>query len=145
MKLYAILTLMFLLMFTPLTFASNEVIAKAHRATHEIEMSTILDDTACSATAIGPYALLTASHCEEPNENITVDGDTPAKIVGIMRDGNDHSIYFLLMEKSFAAWAQVADALPETGEAVFVFGNPGQMTDVYRQGYVSKIKTSQHG
>lgn len=116
----------------------NPAIAKAHKTTHKTYGSTIGSGGSCSATAVGSYALLTASHCELPTDNIVVDGD-PRKILRILRDGNDHTIY-LLDGKAFTDVASIGySAALEVGDAVFIFGNPGDLSDVYRSGTVARF------
>jgi hypothetical protein len=124
------------------TFAKNEIVERAHRTTHVIQMVDVLgaEPMKCSATAIGPHALLTASHCELPTDDIAVDGQ-PATIFGILRDGADHSIYYV--DSTFPQWATFADELPSIADRVFLFGNPGSDEDIYREGYVAAIKTGE--
>jgi hypothetical protein len=114
----------------------NPAISKAHKTAHQTHSSTALGGGSCSATAVGAYALLTASHCELPMDTIVVDGD-PRTILRILRDGNDHTIY-LLDGNAFTDVATIGDsAALEAGDAVFIFGNPGELSDVYRRGTVA--------
>ena len=98
-------TVILLLTFAPVLSCAtkhNPIVAQAHKTTHHIEMETILGGGSCSATSIGPHALLTASHCEAPSDVIAVD-DVKQIIVRVIRDGRDHSIY-LLDGPAFAAY-----------------------------------------
>ena len=64
----AALVLALLILVSPSTAAQvPTVMQDAHRTTHVISTRTILGGNRCSGTAIGPHALLTASHCEQPN------------------------------------------------------------------------------
>jgi hypothetical protein len=137
MKVLAV-ALMFLLTLVPQsTFAHDKVVLKAHQTTHVIVESTILHDGKCSATAVGPHALLTASHCEMPTDTIEIDGED-TDILGLLRDGNDHTIYFVKHE--FKEWATFSKEKPQMGDPVFIVGNPGKAEDFLRKGYVSKVE-----
>jgi hypothetical protein len=107
---------------------------------HQIDMETVLSRASCSATAIGPFALLTASHCEMASSLIKVDGHR-AKIVGTpIRDAYDHSIYLLQMEEPFAQYAEVRTlGTPNLGETAILIGNPGPLHAFYRSGQFAGI------
>jgi len=113
-------------------------VAHAHLCTHVIVERDALNvgPIKCSSTAVGPHALLTASHCELPVDELFVDGKQ-SDILGRTRDGGDHTILFL--SATFKDWATFADALPDVSDHVFIFGNPGRDNDMYREGYVSNI------
>lgn len=56
------------------------IIEKAHKTTFKIEQSGVVTgDSSCSATAIGPHALLTDSHCEQPSDTLYVLDHFPTK------------------------------------------------------------------
>jgi hypothetical protein len=112
------------------------IVQTAHRTTHHLTMSTIVKrNGGCSGTAIAPHALLTASHCEAPNDLLEIDGKV-AEIQGLSRDNFDHTI--LLVTTTFVNYADLASAPPKVGDDIFLFGNPGSLEDMYRRGYVSK-------
>lgn len=130
-----------LLLFSSLAGAAqrNPAVAKAHKTTHRTQNSTILNSGFCSATAIGPHALLTASHCELPTSALVLDGE-PRTILETLRDGEDHTIY-LLDGKEFSDVAALGNSLQlEAGDAVFIFGNPGEFSDMYRSGTVAQAQ-----
>ena len=115
----------------------NLIVASAHKTTHEIISEPFVGGgSQCSATAIGPHALLTASHCEEPVESLSVDGKT-AKILSLSRDGFDHTIYWL--DITFTDYAKFSAEESQVGDDIFIFGNPGSNSDLFRKGYVSNI------
>jgi hypothetical protein len=110
--------------------------ATAHRTTHQIFEATIVEGKrACSATAIAPHSLLTASHCEMPTSAIEVDGSI-MEVQGVIRDGYDHTIYEV--SGTFKNYAEFSSARITVGDDVFLFGNPGELNDVLRKGYVAK-------
>jgi hypothetical protein len=115
---------------------SASVIAKAHKTTYHIAQATISQAAMCSATAIGPHALLTASHCEQPTDELLIQGvDDPVTIVGKIRDGKDHTIY-LLSGITFSDYAIIDQTTKlQQGDGVFIFGNPGDWSDILRKGY----------
>jgi len=106
--------------------------------THRIFMRTITGRGHCSATAIGPYALLIASHCEEPTDKIRVDMQW-ATIHHLVRDDFDHTILYLSDTDPFDQWARVKVIVPEQGSFVAMAGNPGMGVNLYRSGTFSGI------
>ena len=136
-----------LLLFVP-AFGASPAINKAHNASYHIAQETATGSGAdCSATAIGPQALLTASHCEMPTDEIAVVGEGNdiegmAVIVGKLRDGLDHTI-LLVKNIEFPVFVDVLQKKPDQGDDVFTFGNPGDWTDVFQRGYVSSIQYDQ--
>jgi len=131
----------FLLLMSSLAFAVSPAVDKAHKASLHIGQETVADSNYCSATAIGPQAILTATHCELPDDTLYVEGrKVPLEIVRRMRDGNDHTIY-LIKGTVFSVYANVSLTDPvEVSEDVFIFGNPGKWSDVYQKGYIASIQ-----
>lgn len=125
-----------LLLFCTFSTSSNDSVIKMLKYTHVIEQSTLFGSGLCSATAIGPHALLTASHCEEPTEKIAIDEDDFV-IEGLIRDGSDHTI--LLVDDTFKDYAKI-DKDPTYGDEVEMIGNPHGKRSVYRKGVVAKIE-----
>jgi hypothetical protein len=120
----------------------SPAIDKAHKASYQIGQMSVSGSGRCSATAIGPHALLTASHCEIPTDALYIRGidGNPVQIVARVRDDLDHTIY-LLKGVTFDDYVEVAPADPlDQGEDVFTFGNPGDWQDIYQRGYVAGIK-----
>jgi hypothetical protein len=117
---------------------TTNVYATAHRTTHQIAEATIVSEPrSCSATAIAPHALLTASHCELPTNAIAVDGgNNIMEIQGVIRDGYDHTIYEV--SGTFKNYAEFSSARQLVGDDIFLFGNPGELSDILRKGYVAK-------
>jgi hypothetical protein len=117
---------------------ASPTVTKAHKSAHKINMPSLMGGGgSCSATAIGPHALLTATHCVAASAVLTVDGDDFG-IVTIISDGLDHSIYLLDGPHAFVDYSAVdLNDKPEQGDRVFLFGNPGGFEDMYREGYVS--------
>lgn len=115
--------------------ASAQSVQKAHKSTHSIATVTITGGkTTCSGTAVGPHALLTASHCEAPSDELFLDDAIkPVHILRIIRDDLDHSIF--IVDKPFEDYVSISERKLEQGEQVFLFGNPGPFSDVYREGY----------
>ncbi len=102
---------------------------------------------ACSSSAIGPHALLTAQHCDVGEEYLTVDLDlAPRKIVGRITDGEDHIIFLVDGPKFKNTIAAEYDpdtyTVPTVGEKVFLFGDGGAMfPPQYRTGYYTGSTT----
>src|SRR5579864_1538915 len=126
-----------LLLLTPCFGKVDSAIDKAHEASYLIGQETITAAQLCSATAIGPQALLTASHCEAATDDIEIAGQKvhgSAVIVERLRDGLDHTI-LLVKNISFPVWIDVLEQKPELAQDVFTFGNPGDFADIFERGY----------
>ena len=119
-------------------FGISPAIEKAHKASYQIAQVTVTDRAFCSATAIGPQALLTATHCELPDEVVVVRGVGPLDIVARTRDGNDHTI-LLVKGAIFADYVDVALDSIQVTDDVFTIGNPGHWKDIYQRGYVAGV------
>ena len=141
MKLAVMIVLLLMTTLLPaslLGVAPRATIAQVSTYTHTIYESTITDSHKCSATAIGPHALLTAAHCELGVDDIAVDNpDHAIKIVRVVRDGADHTIYYL--DTTFATFAPINTATPGIGDDVFMIAGPAEFTNVFRRGYVAKV------
>jgi V8-like Glu-specific endopeptidase len=130
---------MFLITLLLSLIVSVSPVQKAHDATRHTAQRTSLMRDMCSATVVGPYALLTATHCELPDDALAIqEGDVLTHILGRIRDGADHTIYLVADKFDTAAEINQHDALSQ-GEDVFVFGNPGDWHDIYRRGYVAGL------
>jgi V8-like Glu-specific endopeptidase len=105
--------------------------------TYEISQRTFYDNVSCSATSIAPRALLTASHCELPTDILTIDDDNVTiHIKKRLRDEHDHTIY-LIDGVTFKQYASFFNGTLVKGEPVYVCGNPGPFTSLYRKGIYS--------
>ena len=121
-------------------FGQSPAIVKAHKASYQIGQVTLSDKSVCSATAIGPHALLTATHCELPSEALYIrDAEgSPAEVVARIRDGQDHTI-LLLKGVTFADYVTVDQKAIHVTDDIFTIGNPGGWKDIYQKGYVAGI------
>lgn len=118
----------------------NPAIAAAHKTTHLLETGDITGGGHCSATAIGPHALLTASHCEAPSDVIGIDGEEYKLLAPPIRDKFDHSIFYV--NATFTEWATIATEPVQVGDDIFLFGNPGKWDDIFRKGYVAALSST---
>ena len=130
---------------------SSAIIAQAHNESYYTAQTTVVESSYCSATAIGPFALLTATHCELGTDEITLHGkggapDVDLKIDGRIRDGYDHTILLIspiyLAGYKFTAIANVdLEHKFDIGQDVFIIGNPRGFSELFRKGYVSGSDT----
>lgn len=90
-------------------------------------------DGSCSGTIVGPHSVLSATHCFGFGATLSI-WRQPVQILRRLDDGNDHTIVWV--DRTFTAWARVS---PHWGlaEPVFMFGNPGDFSDLYRSGHYS--------
>lgn len=113
-------------------------------ATHRIEMqSPVLDpDTGkpqhgiCSATAIGPHALLTARHCDMVGMTYLKVDDKTALIKERMWDNADHEIFIVDEKFDVTADFERTDALRK-GDDVWMEGNAAGWPQLVRRGVYS--------
>lgn len=105
------------------------VLAQANASAHHIQKGF----ESCSATAIGPHALLTAAHCLKDPRDFVIDG-FPSKIKMGYLDDHDHAI--LIVDATFGTYAKLGP-IPNVGDPIFIFGNPSPFTDLLREGIVS--------
>lgn len=132
----AVAAIVLLLVLLPTSSGQKpEGAATAIAASHVLQEQVITGHFKCSATAIGPHALLTASHCEKPTNYILVDG-VRYMVSSIVRDDNDHTIYFL-QGPEFAAYANVSQASARVGQDIYIIGAPGNFGKLFRRGTVA--------
>lgn len=132
----AIMAMLFVVAVT--AFAGNPVIAKAHKTTHHLKITDLMggDEYSCSGTAIFAHAILTAAHCIKPGLNIVIDGDSYT-IAAVLEDSLDHAIILLDGDPFTDLAVLKQDADIDIGDSVFLFGNPGELSDMYRKGVLS--------
>lgn len=90
-------------------------------------------DGSCSGTIIGPHVILSATHCFTVDPRIAI-WRQPARILARMDDGNDHTI--IRVDRTFPVWAVIGH-MPKMGSEVHMIGNPGDLPEVYRHGYIA--------
>lgn len=94
----------------------------------------INDEVSCSATSVGPHALLTATHCLANMQSLTIDGRGYVDVIKTVSDGNDHSVLFL--SYTFRSWSTFGQT-PYQTQDVHMYHSPGNYPDMYSRGYVS--------
>jgi hypothetical protein len=118
--------------------AQHLVLAKTQQrlATHAI----VMNKGFCTSSAIGPHALLTASHCDSSAGSIKVDESFSINILGRITDNKDHIIYlvdgppFKVTMGEF--YSPSTYDMPREGEGVFFYGDGGGMfPPQLRKGY----------
>lgn len=92
-------------------------------------------DAICSATAVGPQTLLTATHCLGTLLQ-TVEGHR-VEVDRVQDLQHDHALVTVRGVR-FLHWAH-RGPVPKQGDRVRWWGNPMGEPDVYRQGYVAKV------
>lgn len=100
---------------------------------HETTVLLTMDDGTCSGTVIGPHAILTAEHCLTSTKTLAVDN----KLVEVRKVTLDHADHALvILNVTFTHWAERGTS-PYQSESIFNIGNPGDLRDMYRRGYVA--------
>jgi len=107
---------------------------------HVIHQELMGDTVDCSATAVGPHALVTATHCELASDDIDIDGTQNNQIVKTIRDRHDHTIYLLkgIEFKTFARFSK--DPTPPR-LTVFAWCNPSMYMHQLRTGSYTGSKS----
>lgn len=90
----------------------------------------------CSATAIGPHVILTASHCVGDVRAIQLNGAPAVEVLSLTHDGRDHVL--IRVAFTFKHWAKLGPA-PKQGQAIYIRGNPGFLKDQLRFGTMSGV------
>src|ERR1022692_2192877 len=91
----------------------------------------------CTASAIGPHALLTATHCDAGETTLQVDHELITRtILGRITDGEDHTIFLIdgpAYKDTMGRFYSTQDTI---GDKVFMYGDGGRMyPPMYRTGY----------
>jgi V8-like Glu-specific endopeptidase len=120
-----------------------DLLRSVHKDTLHLVMKVPEGAEFCSATAIGPNAFLSATHCFKDYSSLQVNGKV-VKVLKEVDDGNDHTIMYV--DTTFVEWAHVGDpSKMQQGDKVFIVGNPGYLEDMFRKGVLSGYTTDQFG
>jgi V8-like Glu-specific endopeptidase len=79
---------------------------------------------------------LSASHCFHFGDTLRL-WHQPLRILRELTDGNDHTI--VIVDRTFPVWAGTAH-MPKVGANIHMLGNPGDLTDLYRHGYIAGME-----
>jgi hypothetical protein len=135
---------------SPIQACASKLPKNVMTTTHRIEMTVTVPDAPdadtsdnlfstrgdiCSSTAIGPHALLTATHCDLGASTVSVDG-VQAAIMSRLTDGNDHTIYMLNI--TFGEYAKF-DKMTKIGDEVWLRGNPYGLKQLIRYGHYAGV------
>jgi len=150
-------TLMSLLLALSMAFApqlacANSLPKQVINTTHRIEMTVTTPDAPagsddfygttgdiCSSTAIGPHALLTASHCDLGASTVKVDG-VEAAITARLTDSNDHTIYMVnITFHNYAKFEKKDEQSLQMGDEVWLRGNAFGLNQLIRYGHFAGV------
>jgi len=154
MKKFLTLVLMLALTAMPAS-AFNPQKALQRKAAHQIVFQvTIVDDEGtqtgkalCTASAIGPHALLTAGHCDMGETDLRVDNELSDRpIFNRINDGEDHVIFLVggsAFKDTMGRFYSPDTYQPDkVGDEVFLYGDGGGMyPPQYRQGRAMGVMT----
>jgi V8-like Glu-specific endopeptidase len=149
MKYFLSMLLALSMAISPIQACANSLPKQVINTTHRIEMTvTTPDDSTsgsddfygttgdvCSSTAIGPHALLTASHCDLGASTVKVD-DVEAVITSRVVDGNDHTIYMVnITFHDYAKFEKNDERSLKMGDEVWLRGNAFGLNQLIRYGH----------
>ena len=154
MKKFLTLVLMLALTVMPAS-AFNPQKAAQRKAAHQIVFRiTEVDDEGthtgkalCTASALGPHALLTAGHCDMGETELRVDNELSDRpIFSRINDGEDHVIFLVggsAFKDTMGRFYSPDTYQPDrVGDEVFLYGDRGGMyPPQYRQGRVMGVMT----
>lgn len=106
---------------------TKQVATLEQKATHEMVWHDNQGraDGQCTATAIGPHALLTADHCNPQDilQYFTLDMSIHVyRTVAVAHDARDHAIY-IIDGPAFKNYVTVKATMAVPGEKVHMYGN----------------------
>jgi hypothetical protein len=88
--------------------------AEAHPPIRDVALRLDLANGVCSATAVGPDVVLTATHCMDGNRITAINGKAAYALKRI-DDGKDHSL--VRVSVRFKKWARLGHS-PVSGDHV---------------------------
>jgi hypothetical protein len=94
----------------------------------------------CSATAIGPHAIATASHCMATVKDEVRFRGINYRVVKVMHDGKDHAL--VILDGDMGAFAR-RGRNARLGETLWMWGNPMGLPQVLRRGEVSRVSADE--
>jgi hypothetical protein len=110
-----------------------------HASMHAIDLVNDTEESYCTATAIAPHVLLTAAHCDLNDSKITIDSEkTSYTIIKKVYDNYDHML-LVVPNVNFKIYIHYDPEFPMQSDHVYFWGNPEQITDQYREGYIMGI------
>ncbi|WP_081048574.1 S1 family peptidase [Xanthomonas translucens] len=115
---------------------SRATLAMAHAATVRLEWAS---GGLCSGTVIGPRAVLTATHCFRGDAGAPTVSGKVVTVVERRDDGADHSLLFV-SEALPQPPARIATRKLESGDCIRIWGSPGGLRDVLRNGQIVAFK-----
>lgn len=123
------------------THSRKDVLATTHATTVRLEMDGIVGSGSCSGTAIGEHLLLSATHCFQNLMALRVNGQ-PVTVIKRIDDGKDHTI--LVLDMTFKVWSELGKE-PKQADRVFIWGNPLDFVDFYREGRIAGYVSGPEG
>jgi Trypsin-like peptidase domain len=125
----------------PIPMHANHIASLEAKASHMIVFENSDGDpqSGCTATAVGPHALMTADHCNDDDKLKTVQLDMGVRkyhIVDKMHDKRDHVIY-LVDGPEFKNTVRISTSVPSVNDPVYLIGSGGgTFPGEYKQGVV---------
>lgn len=94
----------------------------------------------CSGTAVGRHTILSATHCFEHGGQLVKVNGKPVKAVSRQDDGSDHTL--VVIDKAFTSWSSMGRKPVQT-QRIRILGSPAGNEDVYREGYVARVRADE--
>lgn len=116
-----------------LLLAGCQTINHEQSAKASVVVLGLTGEGSCSGTMVGPRTLLSAAHCFEGSALLTVNM-VPVNVVEYRHDGLDHAL--VTLDTDFPAHTPLNTGGMVQGASVFMYGNPNNINDLLRRGYV---------
>lgn len=130
---YSLLLLSVCTLFSTAAYAPKRALsAFDERASTTLRLE-LTENGLCSGTTVAPRVVLTATHCFQGAELISLNGQV-ATITHREDDGKDHTLIWV--DLAFPVWAEMGGFLRQ-GDPVEYWGNPYAIPNQYRKGVVS--------
>lgn len=101
----------------------------------------------CSGVAIAPHIISTAKHCLYSEttgllayHKLSVNGDLVV-VLSVIPDITDHVL--IVVDKTFPNYVKVSSKTLAVNDDIHFWGNPNNLYDMYRRGYVSNHEKCQ--
>ncbi len=122
----------------PLLLLAGCASGPSHDALRKTALRLDFENGLCSGTAVGPHRLWTAKHCLDGGGKLVKVNGQPVTQVSVVELSRDR-VSVLIRGQTFKHIAEIGPP-PVQGQRIRWFGTPGGNEDVYREGYIARVR-----